>query len=242
MNIELYPEFEEVFHNDDLKGIFFPLCKISGYNLGNNTPLFFLSHNGLFPNNGKGSSYNQSDFYMFDIVDGKYQFNGTIELYEGYKHTKELSALIEEDFGQNAPKYIDDKFDEEDFSELIKAKFKGDKESWEIDYYIKTYYQYLVNKFLYKTKGSFGAYQQHMMGYHKADLSPIVYLPDSEAFSSPFEELEINKQYHLPEEIDLADYEKIGKTEGFEFFVDGNNTFVLLHKTKQEVLCINYYS
>ncbi len=85
MKIELYPNFESVFTDEQLKGIFYPLCSIE---LDDKTTLFFVSSNGIWIDENDTSDVNSNCFTKFDLVENKYTFNGNIELYNGLRPCK----------------------------------------------------------------------------------------------------------------------------------------------------------
>ncbi len=237
MNIELYPTFESVFIDEQLKGIFYPLCAIE-LNDENHTKLFFVSSNGIWTNKEHQSNENTNIYTKFNLVNHKYKFNGNIELYNGYKIAKEIFKILEIDFEEKGNQYLKNKTKTEEYINQVKPKISLTESSdFDLDYYLQTFYEYSINKLNYQINKEFGAFRNIIDNWRKPEKSPIVYEIDAS-----FGDIEVNAEYLFPKNIKLSDYEKIGQVIGYEFFTDGNNSVLLYNKKDKTILSVNSYS
>lgn len=231
MRIELYPAFEEVFVDQTLKGIFYPLCSIILRNEAE-TKLHFVSSNGIWTNDSNASENNSGQFITFDIIGGKYAFSGDTNLYSGYKEAKEIFAVIEVDFMENGRKYLDAKLKVKDYLNETKNIIPQiADESFDLDYYLKTFYEFSINKLNSQLNRGFGQFQRIIDGYAKPEKSPIVY-EDSKTLN----------QIEVPTIKNMENFKVIGVTIGSEFFTDGNDVILLYNDIDNKVLCVNSYS
>lgn len=242
MNIELYPTYNRVFTDEQLKGIFYPLCAVE-LNDENQTKLFFVSSNGVWINEKHSSDNNNRSFTKFSLVENKYEFNGNIELYEGYEIVKEIFEKLENDFEKNGEDYLKSRCKTNDYIDKLKPEISIEKKSdFDLDYYLQTFYEYSINRLHYQMHNEFGAFRKIIDHWGAAEeKSPIVYEVSSNNNSS-FADIEINAEYLFGKSIKLSDYEKIGQVIGFEFFTDGNDNILLFNKNDNTVLSINSYS
>lgn len=242
MKLELYPNFESVFIDEELKGIFYPLCAIE-LNDEKHTKLFFVSSNGTWTNQNNSSENNSNTYTKFNIVEKKYKFNGNIELYNGYKIIKECFKILETDFEENGKNYLKNKTKTKEYLTQIKRKILlPEKSELDLDYYGRTFYEFSINKLNYQMNKEFGAFRKIIDNWVKPkEKSPIVYEISSKN-NSNFADIEINAEYLFPKSIYLSNYEKIGQVIGFEFFTDGNDSILLYNKNDETVLILNSYS
>jgi len=241
MKIKLYPAFSEVFSDQKLEGIFYPLCTIE-LNDERLTKLFFVSSNGIWTNDANYSDDNNSIFTKFSLIENKYKFNGNIELYNGYQEAKEIFPTLKADFEENGKYYLESKTKTDDYIEQIKLKITApENPEFELYYYLQAFYEYSINKLSYLTNNEFGAFRAIIDNWEKPkEKSPVVY-EISSSNNSSFADIEINAKYMFPKNINLADYEKIGQTIGCEFFRDGNDCALLYNRKDETILCINCY-
>lgn len=242
MKIELYPDFKEVFENNQLKGIFYPLCKVSEINVEIKTPLFLTSSNGIWINEDAKNKINQSGFTCFELKDGKYSFNGDLNVYKGHKEASEIFKLLESDFEKNGESYLSKKMKTELYIETINENFCLNYGELDVEYFLETFYQFSINKLNYKQTGNFGEFRHIIDNWGKPDeKSPIVYeIKDDN--STGYADIEINQEYIFPNTVEIQKYEKIGFIIGYEFFAEGNDTFLLFDKNNDRAICINHYS
>lgn len=242
MKIELYPTFDEVFYDQQLKGIFYPLCSIE-LDDAQKTKLFFVSSNGIWMNESETSDFNNSAFTKFDIVDSKYKFNGNLDLYQGHQKAKDFFILMEMDFEENGKSYLENKVSTASYIANIKPKLADFEESeLDVEYYLQTFYEYAITKLNYSINTNFGSFNSIMKNWNSAkNSSSVVYAISSEN-SSGFADIEANAEYFFPKSIGFSDYEKIGQTIGHEFFTDGTDCILLYNQNNKTVLCINNYS
>jgi len=238
MEIELYPEFNEVFENDTLKGIFYTLCKVSSIKQGS---FFFVSHNGIWTDENIKNENNQSEFICFLRKNGKYYFNGNLELYIGHENAKQVFETLNDDFNLNGEEYLAQKLKTELYIEKINKNLNIDFGKIDSNYYLETFYQFSINKLNYKKSGKFGAFREIIDGWGKPDKSPIVYEIKNDN-SCGYADIEINKEFIFPKTIEIEKYEKIGFVEGSEFFTDGNDTYLVFDKKNGKIISVNHYS
>jgi len=237
MNISLYPAFDDVFDDPSLKGVFYPLCRLTDISPEITEPLFIISTNGLWTDETNKSDFNWPSFTQFSVVNGKYQFNGNLNLYTGYKEAQTIFPLLDEDFEEKGEQYITDKLKTDSYIQQVKSKLGIELNQLD-EYYIETFYTFSVNKLIFQKTGKFGAFYHILEGWEKPDPSQFVYA----ANEHNFEELEVNQEYMFPHTIDLKDYTKIAYTIGSEFFTDGNDSFLLYDENTKSALCVNQYS
>lgn len=231
MIIELYPAFEEVFFDETLKGIFYPLCSVTLTNEAE-TKLHFVSSNGIWTNDEGTSQYNSSQYIAFDVIESKYAFYGNIELYNGHKEAKEIFPIMETDFNENGKRYLDAKLKTKDYlNEIKKIIPQVADENLDLNYYLKTFFEFSINKLNAQLNRGFGQFQRIIDGYEKPEKSPIVY-SDSKTLH----------QTDVPAIDNIETFKAIGMTIGSEFFTDGNDTVLFYNDAEQKVLCVNSYS
>ncbi len=236
MKIELYPNFENVFTDEQLKGIFYPLCSVE-LNDEKHTKLFFVSSNGVWIDEDNSSDINNNTFTKFSLVDNKYKFTGNIELYNGHEIAREIFEILENDFGENGKKYLENKTKSEEYINKIQSKITLKNSNFDLDYYLQTFYEYSINKLNYQINQQFGAFRNIIDNWGKPEKSPIIY-----DCNESFEDIEVNAEYLFPKNLNLSEYDKIGEVIGSEFFTDGNNSILLYNEKEKTVLNVNSYS
>ncbi len=236
MKIELYPTFNSVFIDEQLKGIFFPLCSIE-LNDENQTKLFFVSSNSVFTNEENKSDDNNNIFTKFSLVDNKYNFNGNIELYKGYKTIKEIFKILETDFAERGNQYLENKTKSKEYINKIKSKISVENLEFDLDYYLQKFYEFSINKLNYQINKVFEfIHINDDFGEKLKMKSQIVEDVDEGCFG----DIEINAEYLFPKNINLEEYEKAGQM--YDFFVDGLVIVLLYNRNDNTVLNINNYS
>jgi hypothetical protein len=225
----MYPSFDEVFATKDLKGIFYPLCSVNADEFGD---LHFVSSNGLWINENFATKQNTFIYTMFSVVNGKYEFNGSIRLYKGFEDARKIFPVLEKDFETNGKEYLTKKLKTENYiSEITKILPAQISEDLDLKYYLQTFYEYSINKLNYRQNGKFGEFRHVIDGWGKHE-SPIVYTND--------------ENESRIEEVGMADFVKdylcIGTVIGSEFFTDGNDSILLFNPKENSVLSINSYS
>jgi len=235
MKIKPYPKFEDVFHDDILLGIFYPICSVSDFD-EDNTKLHFVSSNGIWMNEDIKTEFNTRDYTLFSLKNGKYHFNGNLELYSGFDTAKAIIKELIKDFVENGTNYLNDKFPQEEYIEHIKSTLKVEfEDDFDIDYYLGTFYEYSIKRLNYETNNKWEMFES------LDEIPPFVHTKDSDEFKGAFEEIEINREYHFPKSIDIDKFDKIGKTIGYHYFSDGNDNYLLFNKAENKVLVVNYY-
>jgi len=236
MKINLYPNFDEVFTDETLKGIFYPLCSLTLEKYPNKV-FHFISSNGLWMNEDFETKNNTVNYTLFDIVGNKYKFNGNIQLYKGYKYAKDVIDKLQDDFDLNGKYYIETKTQTEDYIEKQKRNLALETDDdFDVDYYIQTFYEFSINKLNFEITNEFGAFRAIIDDWPGSDqISPVVY-------NETTEELKGALNYYDKPNIDNIDtFEVIGKIVGFEFFTDGNDVLLFCNGSGK-ILCINSYS
>lgn len=240
MKIELYPSFEQVFNGEELKGLFYPLCKVTQVGRGITNPLYFVSSNGVWMNESEKTDFNQPSYTLFDIENDKYTFRGSLALYTGFEQARGVFMLLEADFAQQGAQYLAEKWTSGRYIQAIKPTI-ADWGGLDIDYFMQTFYEYSLNKLYFQNTGNFGAFQQLIEGWAAAEKSPYVYAI-TEDNSTGFADIEVNKEFLFPKDMDIATFQKIGFTVGSEFFTDGNDCYLLYDEFNRQVICVNHYS
>lgn len=237
MKIELYPKFEEVFEDNTLKGIFYPLCKV--FDLGGELPesLFLVSNNGVWMNETEATEFNSSHFTAFELLNGKYKFKGNLALYQGYEIFRKVFQILEIDFKVNGHIFLESKKSTEEYIDYIKPILTFDFEGLDIDYYLRSFYAFSIDKLYYQKTGIFG-------GFYKTKGNNTfegfgVYGINNE---SGYGEIVINQRYFLPEWINLENFKEIAYVVGIEFFEEGNDSYLVYDPDSQKVISLNYHS
>ena len=233
MKIKLYPDFEDVFIDNTLKGIFYPLCTI----LHHETPLHFVSSNGLWMDEKHNSQYNCFEYTQFKLENGKYVFEGNLELYKGSKEAKKHFSQLEDDFNINGEKYLNEKMKCETYISHQINKLKIEKtEDFDEEYFLQTFYEFSINKLNYEKTGDHGAFRGIIDDWPNGGTSPIVYTEETEEMEGTL------NHFDKPPLTNFDDYELVGKTIGFEFFTDGNDSLLFFNPKTQQAVSINFYS
>ena len=236
MKIDLYPNFDEIFIDEILKGIFYPLCSLTLDKYPNKV-FHFISSNGLWIDENFETENNTFSYTLFDVIENKYKFKGDIKLYKGSKQAKNIFDKLQSDFDLNGKDYLETKMQTDDYIEKQKKNLdiKTDNE-FDADYYIQTFYEFSINKLNFELTNEFGAFRGVIDGWSDGDkISPIVYDETTDELKGTL------NYYDKPEIENVDDFEVIGKIVGYEFFTDGNDT-VLFFNNSGKMLCINSYS
>ena len=229
MEITMYPPFNEVFFDNNLLGIFYPLCSV-------NKNLHFVSSNGFWMDEQYETNYNTLLYTRFELDNSsRYCFKGDIRLYKGYEYAKIIYPILERDFTENGKNYLHDKVKTENYILLSKKLIPIEtKKDIDLNYYLQTFYEFNINKLNYTLNEKFGEFNRLFIEGLPEENSPIVY-EDADSMEEVEEVVEDN--------IDLIkDHLAIGKVVGDEFFTDGNDTALYFNKKENTVLLINYYS
>lgn len=236
MKIDLYPNFDEVFADETLKGIFYPLCTVSLEKYPNKV-FHFISSNGLWMDESFETAYNTFGYTLFDVVENKYKFKGNTKLYKGSDKAKGIFGRLQNDFDCNGKHYLETKTRTEVYIEQQKKNLNIETdEEFDADYYIQTFYEFSINKLNFELTKEFGAFRGVIDGWPDGDkISPIVYDETTDELKGTL------NYYEKPKIKNIDDFEVIGKIIGFEFFTDGNDT-VLFYDNADQILCVNSYS
>ncbi|MDR0229165.1 MAG: hypothetical protein LBI72_08900 [Flavobacteriaceae bacterium] len=237
MEIKLYPLFEEVFVNQDLKGIFYPLCTVQ---IATGEKLHFVSHNGIWTNSQSSSEQNTDSYVCFEVKEGKYTFTGDINLYQGYQDAPMIHQILVQDFEANGIKYWKQRTTEEDYAKQVQKLLPNISSTLDVDTYIEFFYAYALNKLVFEQTGQFGKFRQLISSYAKAATSPYVYTIGSDTYEEILHHTTIEDE--LPSSIILDRYKPIGVTIGHEFFTDGNDCLLYYNTEEKIVICVNSYS
>ena len=238
MKIALYPEFEEVFADNQLKGIFYPLCSLT---LATNEKIHFVSHNGLWTQCHSLSTENTDAYIRFIVTEGKYEFEGDIGFYKGYQSVPEIYQHIAADFERNGAHYLEVQMKTEDYiTKVMPLITPYILEEFDIETYLSFFYTYQINKLNFMQHGQFGAFMHILYGYAKPDISPIIYRKGEELFDHAVENSPLEDE--IPTTFDITKFTPVGLAVGMEFFTDGNDCLVYYNAEDQEVLCTNVYS
>jgi len=230
--IKPYPTFNEVFADDELKGIFYPLCTVVDKEKHKNKLFHFISSNGLWMNEDFETNVNTAQYTVFDLENDKYRFKGNLKLYNGFEQAKLIFPALEVDFEKNGVNYLKSKIKTDIYIEEKKAILdKSLIDNFDIDYYLQTFYEFSVNKLNYELNKRFGEFRKIIDGWGSHE-SPIVYDETSNEL----------KNYDKPDFNGFDNFDIIGKVIGYEFFTDGNDTILFYDKTNEKVICLNSYS
>ncbi|KZE84071.1 hypothetical protein AV926_02800 [Myroides marinus] len=233
MELRLYPKFEEVFSDDTLEGIFYPLCTAV---LPSGKQVHFVSHNGVWTADESNSDQNTSDYYRFKLIDNKYTFSGDISIYQGYELVGQIHKILEVDFKTNEDHYFKAKLALDEYTDRVKALLPEIDADFDLDTYIEFFYAYSLNKLVYQRTGQFAKYRQLIDGFAKADPSPYVYSQTDADFDVALYQGDFDSL------LDLMNYTPIGMTIGCEFFTDGNDCVLYYNESDDTVICFNAYS
>ncbi|MDJ1484255.1 hypothetical protein QNI16_27405 [Cytophagaceae bacterium YF14B1] len=238
LNINLYPSFTNVFADNTLKGIFYPLCTVENKNKYPNHLFHFVSSNGLWMNEDYVTKENNTSYTLFDIVDRKYHFAGDVRLYKGYAQAQLLFPRLEAEFEQNGKDYLKNRIKTKTYISILKQTLTPDEiKDFDIDYFLQTFYEYSINKLYFQLYGSFAKFRSIIDGWaSNKTKSPVVY---------PVTTKELD--YILGDSVQSATqkanhFDVLGRTAGEEFFTDGNDTVLLYDVETDKVLCWNFYS
>jgi len=227
MKIKMYPSFNEVFTNDELYGVFYPLCTVEN-------KLHFVSSNGLWMDEQIETEHNTFEYTKFELKNGKYDFKGSIGLYKGHKYAKKTFSILENDFNKNGYDYLKNKLKTDFYIEKMKKILPAQRtEDIDLDYYLETFYTFSVNKLNYKLNGKFGNFSHIIEGYGE-NQSPIIY--DEKKYNE-----ESGGNIILYKDI-FKGYSYVGAVIGYEFFTDGNDSVLYFNEKDSKVISVNCYS
>jgi len=244
MKFELYPDFDEVFEDENLRGFFYPLCKVMDFEDDIKSPLFFISTNGLFMDDHFKSPHNSSVYTCFYLHNGKYRFEGDLRLYKGHKAARDVFLMLSDDFKLNGEQYLSQKTKPIKYMDSLKSKMNINFGDLDVNYFFETFYSFSLNKLHFEKTKELSIYNHIINGFvnQERGLESALDFEIPTGNSSGFADIEINKEFLFPSSIDIDQYQKIGYTVGSEFFMDGNDSYLLYDKDNNRVVCINHYS
>lgn len=238
MTINLYPKFEEVFVDDTLKGIFYPLCTVV---LSSGKSVHFVSHNGMWTDYETNSDQNTEEYYRFTLSEDKYAFSGDITIYKGYKVAKAIQCALEEEFWSNEDFYFKSKLSLADYKARVMPLVTDlTDDALDLDTYIEFFYAYSLNKLVFQKTGQFAKYRQLIDGFAKPDPSLYVYKEGDEDFDTTLRYNDFSEV--ISSSLVLDHYSAIGMTIGYQFFTDGNDCVLYYSESEEAVICFNSYS
>jgi hypothetical protein len=145
MKIILYPNFETVFTDKTLKGIFYPLCSLTIEKYPNKV-FHFISSNGLWMDENFETENNTFSYTLFEVVEKKYKFNGNTNLYKGSEKAKEIFDLLQKDFEHHGELYLETKMQTNNYIENQKRNLNiQENEEFDADYYLQTFYEFSIS-------------------------------------------------------------------------------------------------
>ena len=235
MKIALYPEFNDVFVDNTLKGIFYPLCSVYFEDADNNK-IHFISSNGLWFDENLNDELNSEEYCIFDYEDDKYSFNGNINVYKGQEYAKNIYTILEKDFEINGEKFLSEKTSTEDYIKQVISKVpKSEINDFDSEYFIGTFYEYSIVKLNYLLSSKFSTFRNLIENWHNRE-TPFVYSILTGEMQGTLNHLD------KPKIKNIENYELIGKTIASEFFTDGNDSLIYFNVQERKVLLINSYS
>lgn len=234
--IKVYPAFDDVFANDELKGVFYPLCSVTETKKYKNKTFHFVSSNGLWMDEDFATELNTPEYSIFEIKNDRYVFEGNPKLYNGFEQAKLLFPILENDFEKNGEGYLKGKTKTEKYIELQKQLLSDDFDGdFDIDYYIQTFYEFSINKLNYKLNKRFGEFRKIIDGWGSHE-SPVVYDETTDNLMGCL------NHYERPDLEGFDSFDIIGSVVGSEFFTDGNDTMLFYDATNERAVCVNFYS
>ena len=239
LEVKPYPEFEEVFEDNNLKGFFFPLCSLIYRDKKSDINRVFhvLSHNGLWLDESKSTFELNENFSVFEIKLDKYQFNGSITSFKGYDYVKNLFAFLIKHFEDNTTSYLNTKFTSADFVKHIQANYFNDLTLFDSEYYLESFFTYHKQKFNFKNQTNNNNFLP-IKDFKNLNLFTAYNEKD---FINVGEEIIINEKY-FKITANLIEKTPIGVCWVDEYFQDGNNIFAFYDDKNKYVYFVNQYS
>lgn len=233
IQIKPYPEFEEVFIDNSLKGFYYPLCtlKINDQITGQIHIFHVLSNNGLWLDGNKSSSKINSNYSVFKRIENKYTSDGNVIVFLGHKYVKELFQFLEQNFDEKKHTKA---------NELLEDVIKNypiDMSSFDYEYYIETFFDYRKHKSKLKREIKEDGFIQ----FEKIKKLNLFNGYNHKDFINEGEEIIVNEK-HFENKADLINKIPIGCCWIDQYFSDGNNTFVFFDKENDQIYCVNQYS
>lgn len=232
--IKPYPEFEEVFANDDLKDIFYPLCSVilTEKETDRQVVLHLVSHNGLWIDETKESDTLNGTYAKFNIVNNRYSFTGNLSALKTDPKLKDILALLSSRFEDNKEKWLKKRTSARDFAKEIDFDRESIADDFDREYFIKAFYNYHLRKEKYIRKHKSNDFVL------RKDLAQMNLFESfaSSNFTNIAKELVVNNGDLL---MDLI---PIGVCWSDKYFDDGNNSFLFFDKAKSQVYNVNQYS
>lgn len=239
LELKPYPEFDEVFVNDNLKGFYFPLCSLiyKDKKSGTNRTFHILSHNGLWLDESENSFELNQDFSVFKLIADKYEFNGALTNFKGQSYVKELFGFLVQDLEKNKTNYLDPKFTSAEFVNHILVNYPADLTLFDFEYYLTSFFTYHRQKIKFKNEIT----NNNFIPFKDIKKLNLFTAYNDRNFINVGEEVIINEKYFkIP--ADLIERIPIGVCWVDEYFQDGNNIFAFYDNENEFVYCVNQYS
>lgn len=240
MIFDFYPDFDKVFADDTLKGLFYPLCTVSSIPSYPNTKLHFVSSNGVWLDEQYNNIENNNGYVRFKLIDNLYVFQGDFRLYRGHDIAKDLYKQLEAYFTQNIDVIMQTNLKVADYIELMKQEVLDINfpEKFDLNYYIETFYEFTINREIFKITGKFNQYENFINSKNFTRDSKILNNEKVNPIKSKLYNDWIYSQY-----ANIFDgCMPIGRADALTFFSDGNDSELFFNQDQEYALSVNFYS
>ena len=235
LKIKPYPEFEDVFFNNTLKGFYFPLCSIILKNKkkDNNQIFHIVSHNGLWLNENSKNSRVNTNYSVFKLTDNKYTFSGDTADFKGSNYIKDLYTFLELSFESISK----NKLTLKEFLNYTLEKYPFDLRSFDYKHYIETFFYYQSQKIKFKNEIK----ENNFMPFRDLKNLNLFTGYDNNDFINIGEEIILNEKY-FENQAQLIEKVPLGACWADRYFHDGNTIFAFFDEENELVYCVNQYS
>jgi hypothetical protein len=225
--IKPYPTYKEVFNTDKLEGIFVSLCSVNNF-------LHFVTPLSYWRDDSCQTAFNSSSFCIFDLEDGRYNFNGNPDFYSCMAERKDIFNGIDKE----SKVFCEKRFNIKGFIHNWGFTDRGSV----YESFAQSCFEFSITKHMFKKTGKLAGYDASTKLWKTLVKSPMVYLPDSKEFKRSFSDIEVNAKYLLPPTIKLEEWQPIGVVLGSEFFANNADSYLFWNEEKAQVLMVYSHS
>lgn len=231
LEIKPYPEFEEIFLDNSLKGFYYPLCSVKFKHKNQNQIFHILSHNGLWIDETKNSHELNAQYSLFKKINNKYTFQGNLKTFKGHNYIEKLYKFLEINFDLTI------NFTYKKFLNFVVENYPISFKNFDYEHYIESFFYYKTNKIKFKNEIKIDDF----IPYEKIKNQNLFKNYSDNDFINIGEEIILNEK-HFENQAELLNKTPLGCCWVEKYFQDGNSIFCFFDEEKQMVYCVNHYS
>ena len=156
-NITLYPAPETVFTDPSLALYFKPLFSTTAQANGKSYSIHMLCRDGLICKEEPAYQYAENYCFGFRYHEGRYEFIGDLQVFEGSDYVPALYRFLQEDFEQKKDGYLKNKTTVKEYLQGLRNDLQaipGLHDETYTEIYARSFYSYEFTRYYYQKYGT----------------------------------------------------------------------------------------